>query len=202
MTATFSPATRASELSSNFDVQRIREDFPILRRTVHGKPLVYLDNANTSQKPRVVIDTIRRYYEEYNANIHRATHLLSEEATQAYEGARAKIQQFINAPTPKEIVYVRGTTEGINLVANSWGRRFLTEGDEILISWMEHHSNIVPWQIVCEATGAKLRVIPMNDRGELILEEYERMLNPRTKLVSIIHVSNSMGTVNPVRQMV
>jgi cysteine desulfurase/selenocysteine lyase len=183
------------------DIARIREDFPILHRTVHGKPLVYLDNANTSQKPRAVIDALSDYYENYNSNIHRATHLLSERATEAYEGARLKVQRFINAQSRKEIVFTRGCTEGINLVANSWGRTFLKEGDEVIVSWMEHHSNIVPWQIVCDATGAKLRVIPINDRGELLLEEYARLLNDRTKFVSVIHVSNSMGSVNPVREI-
>jgi cysteine desulfurase/selenocysteine lyase len=189
------------ERLETLDVTRIREDFPILHRTVHGKPLVYLDNANTSQKPRAVIDALTDYYENYNANIHRATHLLSEKATQAYEGARVKVQRFVNAASRKEIVFTRGCTEGINLVANAWGRTFLKEGDEVLISWMEHHSNIVPWQIVCEATGAKLRVIPINDRGELLLDEYVRLLNDRTKFVSVIHVSNAMGTVNPVREI-
>lgn len=189
------------ERLETLDETRIREDFPILHRTVHGKPLVYLDNANTSQKPRAVIDALTDYYENYNANIHRATHLLSEKATQAYEGARVKVQRFVNAASRKEIVFTRGCTEGINLVANAWGRTFLKEGDEVLISWMEHHSNIVPWQIVCEATGAKLRVIPINDRGELLLDEYVRLLNDRTKFVSVIHVSNAMGTVNPVREI-
>jgi cysteine desulfurase/selenocysteine lyase len=191
-----------SRPSSGLDVARIREDFPILSRQVHGKPLVYLDNANTSQKPRVVIDALVDYYQNYNANIHRATHLLSEEATRAYEGARDKVQRFVNAGSRKEIVFTRGCTEGINLVANAWGRTFLREGDEVVISWMEHHSNIVPWQIVCEATGAKLRVIPINDRGELLLDEYRRMLNEHTKFVSVVHVSNSMGTVNPVHEIV
>ncbi len=192
----------AQTRAHNLDVEQIRRDFPILRQTVHGKPLVYLDNANTSQKPQVVIDTLSGYYETYNSNIHRATHLLSEKATHAYEAARVKVQRFINAPAKKEIVFTRGCTEGINLVANSWGRKFLKEGDEVVISWMEHHSNIVPWQIVCEATGAKLRVIPINDRGELMLDEFAALLNERTKFVSVIHVSNAMGSVNPVKEIV
>jgi cysteine desulfurase/selenocysteine lyase len=202
-TGTTAPALeqQSAAVNKSFDVQRIREDFPILRRQVHGKPLVYLDNANTSQKPQVVIDALTQYYQEYNSNIHRATHLLSEEATRAYEAARVKVKQFINAAHSKEVVYVRGCTEGINLVANSYGRKFLKEGDEIIISWMEHHSNIVPWQLLCEATGAKLRVVPINDDGEFLMEEYEKMLGPQTKFVSVIHVSNSMGTVNPVKQI-
>jgi cysteine desulfurase/selenocysteine lyase len=192
------PSTQAEVL----DVERIRRDFPILSQRVHGKPLVYLDNANTSQKPQSVIDALSDYYESYNSNIHRATHLLSEKATKAYEDARVKVQRFINAQSKKEVVFVRGCTEGINLVANSWGRTFLKEGDEVIVSWMEHHSNIVPWQIVCAATGAKLRVIPINDRGELLLDEYAKLLNERTKFVSVIHVSNSMGTVNPIKEVV
>jgi cysteine desulfurase/selenocysteine lyase len=187
--------------NSLLDAARLREDFPILRQTVHGKPLVYLDNANTSQKPQVVIDTISRYYREYNSNIHRATHHLSELATKAYEDARKKIAAFINAPDHREVVYTRGCTEGLNLVAASYGRTFLTEGDEVVISWMEHHSNIVPWQLMCQATGAKLKVVPINDAGELRMEEYERLLSPRTKLVSVIHVSNSLGSINPVREV-
>src|SRR5579872_4738607 len=198
----FAPDRSAGVDDSGWDVRRIREDFPILQQTVHGKPLVYLDNANTSQKPQAVLDALDRYYREYNSNIHRATHLLSEKATQAYEDARARIARFINAASSAEVVYVRGCTEGINLVASAWGRKNLREGDEIVISWMEHHSNIVPWQLVCEQTGARLRVVPIDERGELRLDEYERLLNPRTKLVSVIHVSNSLGTINPVRQIV
>jgi cysteine desulfurase / selenocysteine lyase len=190
------------ERTDILDVDRIREDFPILRQTVNGKPLVYLDNANTSQKPEAVIQTLDRYYREYNANIHRATHQLSEKATAAYEGARKKIARFINAPDHREVVFTRGCTEGLNLVAASYGRAFLKEGDEVVISWMEHHSNIVPWQLMCQATGASLKVVPINDAGEFQMEEYERLLGPRTKLVSVIHVSNSLGTVNPVREIV
>ena len=184
------------------DVYRIRNDFPILRRTVHGKPLVYLDNAATTQKPRAVIETLTRCYTEENANIHRGVHLLSEQATQAYEDARGKVQRFLNAAESREIVFVRGTTEGINLVAQTYGRQRVQAGDEIVVSTMEHHSNIVPWQILCEQTGARLRVIPMTDTGELLLEEYEKLLNERTKFVAVVHVSNALGTINPVRQIV
>ncbi|MBI4482195.1 MAG: cysteine desulfurase [Acidobacteria bacterium] len=184
------------------DVERIREDFPILKRRVHGKPLVYLDNAATSQKPKVVIDATHRYYSEENSNIHRGVHFLSEQATGAYEGARARVKRFLNASDAREILFVRGTTEGINLVARSYGRKFIQEGDDIIVSAMEHHSNIVPWQIVCEEVGARLRVIPMNDRGELLMEEYEKLLNERTKFVSVTHLSNALGTVNPVKQII
>jgi cysteine desulfurase/selenocysteine lyase len=185
-----------------FDVQRLRADFPILRQTIHGKPLVYLDNANTTQKPQAVLDALAHYYTTNNANIHRSTHLLSERATEAYEGARVKIQRFLNASRKTEIVFVRNATEGINLVASSFGRRHVQAGDEILISNMEHHSNIVPWQILCEEKGAVLRVIPITDVGELVLDEYTKLLGPRTKLVSIVHMSNSLGTINPVKQMI
>jgi cysteine desulfurase/selenocysteine lyase len=185
-----------------FDVQRIRADFPILKQMVHGKPLVYLDNAASSQKPRVVIDTLVRYYEKDNANVHRGVHLLSERATREYEDARIKVQQFINAAEPREVIFVRGTTEAINLVAQTFGRRHVQAGDEILITAMEHHSNIVPWQMLCEEKGAKLRVVPITDEGELILEEYERMLTPRTRMVSVVHISNTLGTINPVRQLI
>ncbi|MEW6296608.1 MAG: cysteine desulfurase [Thermodesulfobacteriota bacterium] len=185
-----------------FDVWRIREDFPILKQKVHGKPLVYLDNAATSQKPRVVIETLARYYETTNANVHRGIHALSERATQEYEGARETVRRFLNAADTREIVFVRGTTEAINLVAQSYGRTFLTAGDEIVISAMEHHSNIVPWQMLCEQVGARLRVVPFDHRGELSLDEYEKLLNGRAKLVAVVHVSNALGTINPVRQMV
>lgn len=185
-----------------FDVERIREDFPILRQQVRGKPLVYLDNAATSQKPKIVIDTITHYYLAVNSNVHRGVHFLSEQATQAYEGARDKARRFLNAADAREIIFVRGTTEGINLVAQSYGRAFLKEGDEIIISAMEHHSNIVPWQILCEQVGARLRVIPINDDGELLVDEYEKLLNERTKFVSVVHVSNVLGTINPVKQII
>ena len=187
---------------ASFDLARIREDFPILRQTVNGKPLVYLDNAATSQKPKSVIDTLVRYYNTENSNVHRGVHTLSQLATDDYEGAREKVRRFINAQDSKEIIYVRGTTEGINLVAQSYGRQNVGEGDEIIISAMEHHSNIVPWQILCQEQGARLLVIPMDDSGELLLDEYEKLLSPRTKLVSIVHVSNALGTINPVKQIV
>ena len=182
--------------------ERLRQDFPALRQKVRGKPLVYLDNAATSQKPQVVIDTIARYYLSENSNVHRGVHFLSDLATQAYEGARIRVRQFLNAAHDREIIFTRGTTDSINLVAHSLGRSRLRAGDEILISAMEHHSNIVPWQMVCEEKGARLRVIPINDAGELILEEYERLLSDRTKLVSVVYVSNALGTINPVRQII
>ena len=185
-----------------FEVGRIRADFPVLRQEIHGKPLVYLDNAATSQKPQVVIDTLTRYYAEENSNVHRGVHLLSERATEAYEGARAKVRRFLNAGDAREIIFVRGATEGINLVAQSYGRAYIKAGDEIIISWMEHHSNIVPWQMLCEEKGAVLRVIPINEDGEALLDEYERLLNPRTKFVALVHVSNALGTINPIKQMI
>jgi cysteine desulfurase/selenocysteine lyase len=184
------------------DVKRLREDFPILQRTVHGRPLIYLDNAATSQKPRAVMDAILRYYAEENANIHRGVHHLSEVATVAYEAVREKVRAFLNAPAAREIIFVRGTTEAINLVASSWGRTNVGPGDEVLITTMEHHSNIVPWQILCEERGATLRVAPIDDRGVLDLDAFERLLGPRTKLVAVAHVSNALGTVNPVREIV
>ena len=199
------PTTRGEQLTESvkeFDVARIREDFPILKQTVSGKPLVYLDNAATSQKPQAVIDALTRYYSTENANVHRGVHTLSQLATDDYEAARRKVQHFINAGEEQELIFVRGATEGINLVAQSFGRSNVKEGDEIVISAMEHHSNIVPWQILCEEAGAKLRVIPMNDEGELLLDEYDKLLNRRTKLVSIVQVSNALGTINPVKQMV
>jgi cysteine desulfurase/selenocysteine lyase len=191
------PAARAA-----FDVQQVRRDFPILAERIHGKPLVYLDSANTSQKPQAVLDAMDSYYRHANANIHRATHLLSERATALYEGARAKAAAFINAPASKNIVLTKGTTDGINLVAQSYGRSMLRAGDEIVISWLEHHSNIVPWQILCEQIGAVLRVAPIDERGEIDLDAYAALLSPRTRLVAIGHVSNALGTVNPVRTMI
>lgn len=179
----------------------IRQDFPILHQEIYGKPLVYLDNAATTQKPQIVIDAVSNYYSRYNSNIHRGVHYLSQQATDAYENARKTVQKFINATSTKEIIFTRGTTEAINLVACSYGRENLKQGDEIIISTMEHHSNIVPWQMLCEQTGAILRVIPITDSGEIILEEYKKLLNERTKIVSIIHVSNSLGTINPVKLM-
>ena len=187
---------------ASFDVERIRNDFPILKQQVHGKPLVYLDNAATSQKPQVVIDTVTQYYLAQNSNVHRGVHFLSEQATQAFEGARAKVARFLNASNAREVIFVRGATEGINLVAQSYGRASIKPGDEIIISWMEHHSNIVPWQMLCEEKGAVLRVIPINEDGEVLLDEYERLLNPRTKFVALVHVSNALGTINPVKQMI
>jgi cysteine desulfurase/selenocysteine lyase len=195
-----SAATGAAPPSS-FPVDRIREDFPILSEQVRGKPLVYLDNAATSQKPRAVLNTLLRYYTTQNANVHRGVHYLSEEATREFEAARGKVRRFVNAPETREIIFTRGTTEAINLVAQSYGRVFLKAGDEIVISTMEHHSNIVPWQLVCEQVGAKLRVVPITDAGELILDEYAKLLNEQTKVVSIVHVSNALGTINPVKQM-
>lgn len=185
-----------------FDVRKVREDFPILKRQMQGKPLVYLDNAATSQKPQVVIDAICRCYTTENSNIHRGVHWLSEQATLAYEGARSKVRCFLNASSDREIIFVRGTTEAINLVAHSYGRSRLQQGDEIIVSAMEHHSNIVPWQILCEEKGAVLRVIPMNDRGELLIDEYEKLLNDRTKMVAVAHISNALGTINPVKQII
>ena len=185
-----------------FDVEKIRADFPILSRQVHEHTLVYLDNAATAQKPRQVIESMDRYYREYNANIHRGVHTLSEEATAAYEGARGKVQKFINAASSKEIIFTSGTTASINLVAQSYGRSLLKAGDEIILSHMEHHSNIVPWQMLCEQTGAILKVVPINDAGELIMEEFERLLGPRTKLVAIVHISNALGTINPIKQII
>ena len=184
------------------DVAARRADFPLLATRVHGKPLVYLDNAATSQKPRAVIDAVTRYYETSNANVHRGVYWLSEHATAAYEGAREKARAFLNAREAREIIFVRSTTEGINLVASSFGRTNLVAGDEVLISAMEHHSNIVPWQLICEERGATLRVIPMNHAGELALDEVERRLTERTKIVALVHVSNSLGTINPVREVV
>jgi cysteine desulfurase / selenocysteine lyase len=187
---------------TRFDVSRVRKDFPILRQKIHGKPLVYLDNAATSQKPQAVIDTLSRFYATDNSNVHRGVHLLSQRATEDYEAARVKVQRFLNAAAAREIVFVRGTTEGINLVAQSYGRTHVGHGDEIIISHMEHHSNIVPWQILCEEKGAVLRVVPINDNGEFVLEEYEKLLNPRTRFVSVVHLSNALGTINPVRQII
>lgn len=194
-------ALHGGSVSAPFEVARVRRDFPILGRSVHGKSLVYLDNAATSQKPQCVIDCEARYYAEYNANIHRGVHRLSQEATDAYEAARDTVQHFLNAAQREEIVFVRGTTEAINLVAASYGQRLLP-GDEILITAMEHHSNIVPWQLLCQRSGAMLRVAPINDSGELILEEFERLLGPRTKLVAFSHLSNALGTINPVKNLI
>jgi cysteine desulfurase/selenocysteine lyase len=182
-----------------FDVAKVRRDFPILSRKVRGRPLIYLDNAATSHKPKVVLEAERRFYSEINSNIHRGIHFLSERATAAYEEARARVQRFVGAAEAREIVFVRGTTEAVNLVAASYGRTHVGPGDEIVISTMEHHSNIVPWQLLCQEKGAVLRVVPVDDAGELDLDAYEKLLGPRTKIVSIVHVSNALGTINPVK---
>ena len=202
MSAARPSATVAHPKGLVFDIAKVRADFPILTQTVHGKPLVYLDNAATSQKPRSVIDTLVRYYQTENANIHRGVHTLSQMATEEYEAARTAVRRFLNAASDNEIIFVRGATEGINLVASTYGRAKVSAGDEIIISGMEHHSNIVPWQMLCQEKGAKLRVIPITDEGELRMDEFERMLSKRTKLVSIVHISNSLGTINPVEKII
>ena len=185
-----------------FDVARVREDFPVLGQTVHGKPLVYLDNAATAQKPRAVIQRIVQYYETENSNIHRGVHWLSEAATRAYEGTRTAVRGFLNAAEEREIIFTRGATEAINLVARCYGGAHLQAGDEVVISAMEHHSNIVPWQLICREKGATLRVIPVDDRGDIVMEAYHRLLGPRTRMVALPHVSNALGTVNSVKEMV
>ncbi len=194
-----SPARRAP---AAFDVEKVRADFPVLRQTVFGKPLVYLDNAATAQKPQAVLDALTRFYAVDNANIHRGLHQLSERSTAAYEEGRAKVRRFLNAAEDREIVFVRGTTEAINLVASSYARPRVGRGDEILITTMEHHSNIVPWQMLCEEKGARLRVAPIGDDGALLLDEFEALLGPKTRIVSVAHVSNALGTINPVRRIV
>ncbi len=191
---TLTPAT--------FDVETVRADFPILSRKVRGRPLVYLDSANTTQKPEAVIRASDRFYRETNANIHRSTYRLSEEATTAYEGAREKVRRFLNAASTREVVFTRGTTEAINLLASSFGQAYVKAGDEVLITGMEHHSNIVPWQLLCERAGARLRVLPIDDRGELVLEELDALLTDRTRILGVVHVSNALGTVNPVKEIV
>jgi cysteine desulfurase/selenocysteine lyase len=196
------PPRGANATPLAFDALRVREDFPILGRTVHGQPLIYFDNAATTQKPQAVLDALLHYYSHDNANIHRAVHLLSERATRGYEEARRKVCGFLHAAEPREIIFVRGATEGINLVAQSWGRVNLRAGDEIILSAMEHHSNIVPWQMLCEQTGAVLRVAPIGDDGAFLLDEYEKLLNERTRLVSVVHVSNALGTIAPVRRII
>lgn len=198
-TLTGAPAASNDEA---WDVERIREDFPVLSQTVNGKPLVYLDNAASAQVPQVVIERGSRYLREEHSNIHRGVHYLSQRATTAYEGAREKVRRFINAREARECIFVRGCTEGINLVMHGYGRKFVGPGDEIIISEMEHHANIVPWQMLCEEKGARLRVIPMNERGELLLDEYEALLGERTKLVAVMHISNSLGTINPIKEMI
>lgn len=192
----------AGEIRAAFDVDRIRGDFPILKQKVHGKPLVYLDSAATSQKPQPVLDAMQHFYTLDNSNVHRGVYLLSERATKAYEDARVTVQRFINAGSHHEIIFVRGTTEAINLVASCYGRTNVGAGDEVIITAMEHHSNIVPWQILCEEKGSRLRVAPINDEGELMLDEFEKLLGPRTRLVAVAHISNALGTINPVREIV
>ncbi len=187
---------------TEFDINRIREDFPILKTMVRGKPLCYLDNAATTQKPQQVIDVLNNYYTSMNSNIHRGVHTLSERATSAFEEARVKVKNFINAASEREIIFTRGTTESINLVANSFGRSNLKEGDEIIITGMEHHSNIVPWQLIAEEKNAVLKVVPITDTGELILEELEKLITERTKIISVVYVSNSLGTINPVEKII
>ena len=197
-----SSAEAASVVESAFDVQRIRRDFPILSRSIREKSLVYLDNAATTQKPQPVLDTLARYYAAENANIHRGVYLLSEEATAAYDLARVKVQGLLNARAAHEIIFTRNSTESINLVAQSYGRQTLGPGDEVLITHMEHHSNIVPWQLLCEQVGARLCVAPIDDRGTLQLDEFQRLISPRTRLVAVVHLSNSLGTINPVQDIV
>ena len=192
----------AVQAQAALDVARIRRDFPILDQEVNGKPLVYLDNAASSQRPRAVIDAVSAYYERDHANVHRGVHTLSQRATNAYEGARDVVRNFINAEDTKEIVFVRGTTEAINLVAQSYARPRLSAGDEILISALEHHANIVPWQLVCEQTGAALKVIPIDQRGEVDYDAFERLIGPRTKLLALAHVSNALGTITPAKEMI
>ena len=194
--------TAQADALGAIDVERIRQDFPILHQEINGKPLVYLDNAATTQKPQVVIDAIVNYYVKNNANVHRGVHTLSQRATDDYESARESVRRFINAPEDCEVIYVRGATEGLNLVASSYGRKYFKSGDEVIITGMEHHSNIVPWQLLGKELGIRLRVVPFNDDGELLLDEFEGMLNGRTKLVSVVHQSNALGTINPVRTIV
>jgi cysteine desulfurase/selenocysteine lyase len=189
-------------MADKFDVMKIREDFPILHQEVNGYPLVYFDNGATSQKPRQVIEAITSYYSGYNANIHRGVHTLSQRATSAYELAREEVKNLLNARSSEEIIFTKGTTEGINLIAQTWGRHYLKTGDEIVVTAMEHHANIVPWQMICEETGAVLKVIPMDQNGELILEEAQKLIGPRTRMVATIHVSNALGTINPVEELI
>jgi len=189
-------------MSNTLDIESIRKDFPILNEVINGKQLVYFDNAATTQKPRLVLDALYGYYEHYNANIHRGIHHLAEKATSAFEESRRRLQKFLNAPLVEEVIFTYGTTDSINLVAQTYGRKFIKEGDEIIITTMEHHSNIVPWQMLCEEKGCILKVIPINDDGELLMEEYEKLLSERTKFVSVVHVSNALGTINPVKEII
>ena len=189
-------------MSNTLDIESIKKDFPILNEVINGKQLVYFDNAATTQKPRLVLDALYGYYEHYNANIHRGIHHLAEKATSAFEESRRRLQKFLNAPLVEEVIFTYGTTDSINLVAQTYGRKFIKEGDEIIITTMEHHSNIVPWQMLCEEKGCILKVIPINDDGELLMEEYEKLLSERTKFVSVVHVSNALGTINPVKEII
>jgi cysteine desulfurase / selenocysteine lyase len=199
------PVVGGAELSlparQRFDVERIRQDFPILQEQIHGQPLVYLDNAATAQKPQAVIEAVLRFYSRENANVHRGVHHLSGQASAAFDAIRVKVAQFINARAPQEVIFTRGTTDGINLVAQSYGKRFFRAGDEVLITEMEHHSNIVPWQLVCEQTGAVLRAAPLNESGGLDLDQFSRLLNDRTRFVALVHLSNALGTINPIREI-
>jgi len=196
------PRVAQPQFASGLDIAKIRADFPILAERINGKPLVYLDNGATSQKPQVVLDAIANYYDHLNANIHRGVHTLSVRATEAHDAARQTVKQFVNAADTREIIFVRGATEAINLVAQTYGRVHVGAGDEVLITAMEHHSNIVPWQILCEEKGAHLKVAPIDDRGELLLDEYAKLIGPRTKIVAVTHVSNALGTVTPLREMI
>jgi cysteine desulfurase / selenocysteine lyase len=191
-----------NEIIYKYDIEKVRKDFPILSMKVHGKKLVYLDNAATTQKPAAVINALKKYYEEENSNIHRGVHTLSEKATKVFEDAREKVRNFINAKSIKEVIFTKGTTESINLIANSFGKKFIKEGDEIIISYMEHHSNIVPWQMLCEEKKAILKVVPINDMGELELDAFYSLISEKTKLISIVYVSNSLGSVNPVNEII
>ncbi|MEM1121318.1 MAG: cysteine desulfurase [Bacteroidota bacterium] len=195
-------ATATKNKPQTVDFTKIRQDFPLLEREMNGKPIVFLDSAASSQKPTYVIDAMDDYYKKLHANVHRGVYQLSQEATDAFEKSRRLVKEFINAPSEKECIFVRGTTEGINLVANCYGRKFLNEGDEVLISTMEHHSNIVPWQMICEERGAKLKVVPINEAGEIIMSEFDKLLTDRTKIVAINHISNALGTINPVREVI
>jgi len=186
----------------SFDLEKIRGLFPVLHQEVHGRPLVYFDNAATTQKPQAVLDALRNYYEHDNSNIHRGAHTLADRATRHYEATREKVKDFINSRESAEVIFTKGTTESINLVAQTFGRKFIGKDDEIIISTMEHHSNIVPWQMLCEEKGAKLRVIPIQENGEIVFEEFEKLLNPKTKLVSVVHASNALGTINPVKKII
>ncbi|HEY6307072.1 MAG TPA: cysteine desulfurase [Candidatus Angelobacter sp.] len=200
-TAAKTPRPVAAAPARTFDVEQVRRDFPILHQKVHGRPLVYLDNAATTQKPLAVIEAVEHYYRHDNSNIHRGVHALSERATEHYENVRIAAQRFLKAPHSKEIIFVRGTTEAINLVTQTYGRQHVGSGDDVLITAMEHHSNIVPWQMLCDEKGAKLRIAPINDQGELLLGEFERLLGPKTKFVAVSHLSNALGTINPVREI-